>query len=125
MEFFAEIAGTGVTPRELKNRLTISSLPQYCASVDRVFEDAGSQGSIYCLWGEFLIHREEIRYGLRFSLPGCPNALAWTITCDETNVVIHCTIDKRFPDEDFIESIKIFISDWAQGITNMAPVTGE
>ncbi|MDB4576001.1 hypothetical protein N9112_03495 [bacterium] len=63
--------------------------------------------------------REEIRYGVRFSLLNCPHALAWTITFNEESqdIVIHCTIDKRQQDPDFIDSIYEFIEDWSSGIT--------
>jgi len=50
-------------------------------------------------------------------MPGCPNALAWTITREEGgSLVIHCTIDKRDHDQDFIDSIKDFVLDWKTGL---------
>ena len=62
--------------------------------------------------------REEIRYGVRFSLLDCPHALAWTITYDEQsqNIIIHCSIDKTKPDSDFVDSIHEFVLDWSNGM---------
>ncbi|HHO59517.1 MAG TPA: hypothetical protein ENJ64_04690 [Thiotrichales bacterium] len=130
MEFFEEIRlappaapkTTIPTPdaSTLKRALRIKDLPLYCASIDTVLADNGDSGVIYCLWGEFRVNREEIRYGLRFSLPNCPNALAWTITANDESIVVHCTIDKQSHDEDFIESIRLFMQDWAQGIKKIA-----
>lgn len=114
MEFFAEIKNTNLDKDSLKKSLSIARLPELCASIDKIILDNGDNGEIYCIWGDFKINREELDHGIRFSLPHCPNALAWTITCDEENseIVIHCTIAKKQHDEDFIESIEQFIADW-------------
>ena len=114
MEFFSEIKNTNLDKDSLKETLSIARLPELCHSIDKVILDNGDSGKIYCIWGEFEINREELEHGIRFSLPHCPNALAWTITCDEENseIVIHCTIAKKQHDEDFIESIEQFVADW-------------
>ena len=31
-------------------------------------------------------------------------------------MVIHCTIDKREEEEEFVESIQQFMADWAEGL---------
>ncbi|MFA7095351.1 MAG: hypothetical protein WC383_02570 [Gammaproteobacteria bacterium] len=119
MEFFAEI-DFAVDEAALQRLLTIERLPQLCASIDSVLEDGGEQGRIYCVWGEFPVRREPIRGGARFTLPTCPNALAWTVTTGlppaPGRVVIHCTINRREHDPDFIESIETFVQDWRQGL---------
>ena len=114
MEFFAEIKNQNIDSDNLKETLSIARLPELCDSIDKVLQDNKSDGKIYCLWGEFDINREELDHGIRFSLPHCPNALAWTITCDEDSdgILIHCTIAKKQHDEDFIESIEQFVADW-------------
>ncbi len=114
MEFFAEINNKHLDMSRLKEKLSIARLAELCDSIDRVILDNIDSGRIYCIWGEFDINREALEYGIRFSLPHCPNALAWTITCDEENskIVIHCTINKKQHDTDFIESIEQFVTDW-------------
>ncbi len=119
MEFFAT-ARIGADADLLKSQVTLERLPEWCASIDTVLEQAGDSGRIYCVWGEFAVHRETIRGGLRFTLPGCPNALAWTITTglppEPDAVVIHCTINRRQHDPDFIETIEAFVDDWRRGL---------
>ena len=119
MEFFEEIESPGLDIEALQALLTISNLPDLCDAIDTVFTEQGNEGEIYSIWGRFHIRREEIRCGIRFSLSNCPHALAWTITYHEADnrIVIHCTIDKREQDEDFVESIEVFVADWRQGLS--------
>lgn len=129
MEFFAS-ARVLATEKAIQCSLGLPTLPRWCASIDAVLEHAGSRARVYCVWGEFAVHREEIRGGVRFTLPGCPNALAWTVTTglppDPAAVVIHCTINRREHDPDFIASLEAFVEDWRQGLeTGLARVAAE
>jgi hypothetical protein len=81
-----------------------------------IWRDDLDAGEIYCLWGQFEVRREPIRDGVRFTLPGCPNALAWTVTAESESVLVHCTIKRTEHDPDFIESIETFIEDWQAGL---------
>ncbi len=120
MEFYA-FADKRIDADTLQARLDIRSLPAYCASISRLLSHDGDRGEIYCTWGQFIVHREPIRGGVRFSLPNCPNALAWTITTGfppaPDKIVIHCTINRREHDPDFIASIEKFVDDWREGFT--------
>lgn len=120
MEFFAEVDHSVHDTSGLKQLLTIARLPELCGSISSVISDAGESGVIYAVWGEFAINREELKYGVRFSLPQCLNALAWTITMDEecNRTAIHCTINRQGHDEDFIDSIEEFVNDWSVGLAN-------
>ena len=119
MEFFATTR-IPASAAELQRRLTISELPNWCASVEKVLSDAGAHGDIFCVWGTFVTHREEINGGVRFSLPGCPNAFQWTVTTgqppDPQQTVIHVTINRSEHDPDFIDSIEQFVMDWKTGL---------
>jgi len=119
MEFFQKVYSPNFDAKHLKNLLTLNSLPKLCASISEVAVHDDNNVDIYCVWGEFNVRREEIRYGVRFSLLNCPHALAWTITFNQENqnIIIHCTIDKTEQDSDFVESIHDFVEDWANGIT--------
>lgn len=119
MEFFA----TTIIPAsaaDLQRRLTIGELPHWCASIEKVLSDAKSSGEIYCVWGTFQTHREDLRHGVRFSLPGCPNALQWTVTTGQLpnprHTVIHLTINRTEHDRGFIDSIQQFVADWKAGL---------
>ncbi len=123
MEFFRELRGA-LDAQALQRALTVDSLPQHCAEIDRVISAAGERGEIYCLWGQFRVHRECINGGVRFSLPGCPNALAWTVTTglppQPEATVIHCTINRREHEPDFIESIDLFMDALVDGLAHQS-----
>jgi len=123
MEFFEEIERQSVDIEALKDLLQISELPNYCRSIDSVISDNHDVGEIYCVWGQFKVSREVIKNGVRFALLDCPHAFAWTITYheDRNMLVVHCTIDDREEDEEFIESINEFAADWGYGIGNALP----
>ena len=120
MEFFKTVPKMGLDQHQLRKILTIKNLPELCASIDSVITDNGSNGEIYCIWGQFKINVEELKYGVRFSLPNCPNALAWSVTIDTDDVVIYCSIIKQEHDEDFIETIHQFMDDWQIGVSHVA-----
>jgi len=120
MEFFEETNQINIDVLGLQELLTISNMPNLCSSITNVIFDNKVNGSIYCLWGEFDINREELKYGIRFSMPNCPNALAWTITTDRDGILtVHCTINKKNHDRDFIDSIKEFTRDWMIGLNRL------
>lgn len=121
MEFFRDVSETDVGLERLRGLLSIHNLPGLCDSIDTVIKDNLTDGVIYCLWGEFRIDRQELKHGIRFSMPGCPNALTWTITINEAvrGITIHCTIDKRSHDPDFIASLELFMDDWQTGLTKL------
>jgi len=122
MEFY-ELVDTRLDEQALRE-IGIGQLADFCASIDRVLEHQGDQGRVYCVWGEFAVHREIIRGGVRFTLPGCPNNLAWTLTVgDEPGpayVVIHVTISSQHQDLEFIDTIHTFVADWKQGLVKPA-----
>ena len=118
MEFLRELKETNLQASDLKEMLTISTLPKYCSSIETVISDKGNEGEIYCLWGLFDIKRETIEHGVWFSLSSCPHDFAWTITHNQKTqeVIVRCTMDKEEDDKDFIESIDQFVTDWESGI---------
>ena len=122
MEFYAHL-NKPHSPAYLQQSLTIDGLPRFCASIDKVLESADDRGRIYCVWGEFSVHRENINGGVRFSLPSCPNAVAWTVTSghapEPQQTVVHFTINRPQHDQDFIDSIEVFVADWKQGLQQL------
>jgi len=119
MEFFAEIDCQAVSAERLYELVTIAHLPDLCASIDSVVSiQSPEYGEIYCVWGQFQVSRERIRNGVRLALLNCPHALAWSIAAKEkeTSVVVHCTIDDKKAEAEFVESIEHFVNDWMQGL---------
>ncbi|MBF0263821.1 MAG: hypothetical protein HQL46_01000 [Gammaproteobacteria bacterium] len=119
MEFFT-IVDIKTTAEELQ-QLTVDKLTQYCSDIDKVLSVTDKNNAdIYCIWGQFSVHRQVINGGVRFSLPNCPNALAWTITTGyepaPNKVVIHGTINRIEHEPEFIESIEMFMGSWKIGL---------
>ena len=119
MEFFA-YAEVPLSVIDLQRHIRIENLPEWCASINQVLSHSGEKGRIYCVWGEFAIHHETIRDGVRFTLPGCPNALQWSITVDDRSktdtVTVHCTINQVEHDQDFVNSLQEFVEEWREGL---------
>ncbi|MDQ7079135.1 MAG: hypothetical protein Q9M41_00525 [Paracoccaceae bacterium] len=119
MEFFRSV-DIACDESDLQARLTVAALPQFCSEIGAVQDIENEQGRMQCLWGSFVVRRDLIRGGVRFHLPDCPNALAWTITTDlppaPETVVLHATINRQEHDPDFIESIELFLDEWAVGL---------
>ena len=119
MEFFATTT-IPASVEDLQRRLTIGDLPRWCASIEKVLSDEKTRGEIYCVWGTFHANREELRQGVRFSLPHCPNAMQWTVTTghapDPRQTAIHATINRSEHDPDFVDSLRQFVDDWKAGL---------
>lgn len=119
MEFFAATEKI-IDGDALQARLDIASLPTFCASITQVLSHEGNEGEIYCTWGLFFVRREPIRGGVRFTLPKCPNTLAWTITTGlppaPEKIVVHLTIIRTEHDPEFVTSIEKFMEDWRHGL---------
>lgn len=117
MEFFAE-AATLRTADEIQSEITGPRLAEFCDSIDEVmrWDTTTDTGEMYCLWGQFRVNRELLKRGVRFTLPDCPNALAWTVTAEPTATVVHCTVNQAVDDPDFLESLETFVADWRAGV---------
>ena len=119
MEFLASVS-IPASATDLLHRLTISELPRWCASIEKVLSDSGTSGDIFCVWGTFYISREELCNGVRFSFPRCPNAFQWTLTTghkpDPQHTFIHVTINRTAQDQDFVDSIQQFVDEWKAGL---------
>ncbi|WP_024327275.1 hypothetical protein [Thioalkalivibrio sp. AKL19] len=121
MEFFRTLPAT-LDATGLQQRLNVPALPGLSDAIDTLVQDEGPDaGVVYCLWGEFRVHRELINGGVRFSLPECPNGLAWTLTTghppEPRAVTLHLTINRQEHDPDFIESLEMFADSWALSAT--------
>ena len=72
--------------------------------------------------GVFAINREEIKKGVRFTMPRCPNDLAWTLTSEKggTEILFHLTINRAEHEEEFLESIEEFVDYWATSLARLS-----
>lgn len=79
MEFF-EFADLLTTQDEIRNKVSIDTLPFFCEEIEAVDEAEELGRVIFRHWGRFHLRQEDVMGGVRFSVPDCPNALAWTVT---------------------------------------------
>lgn len=117
MEFYAA-AEHPRTAEQIRDGVTGPRLAEFCDSIDEVLSwDASTDtGEMYCVWGQFRVNRELLKRGVRFTLPDCPNALAWTVTAEPQGTLIHATINQAQHDPDFLETIDTFVADWRTGM---------
>lgn len=120
MEFYRTI-NKSATADDLQVSIAISDLPKFCESIYEVVYDDGNHGEINCVWGVFIIHREIIKNGLRFTMPGCPNAFAWTVTAEnnDNKIVLHMSTNQHEHEEEFVESLDQFADDWETGLNDV------
>lgn len=80
MEFF-EFANVLTTQEEIRDKVSIDTLPFFCEEVEAV-DVAEELGRVIYFrhWGRFHLRQVDVMGGVRFSVTDCPNALTWTVT---------------------------------------------
>ncbi|MDG4476801.1 hypothetical protein [Thiovibrio frasassiensis] len=120
MEFF-EYADILTTQEEIRNKVAIDTLPFFCEEIDEV-DAAEELGRVIYFrhWGRFHLRQEDIMGGVRFSVPDCPNALAWTVTTGyppyPEKIVLHGTINRLAHDAEFIEATQALLATLKAGL---------
>jgi hypothetical protein len=119
MEFFA-YADAHMSATDLQRYIRIQSLSEWCASIEKVVSHSAERGVITLPWGEYSVHQEVIRDGIHFSLPGCGNAMQWTITAEPKVkgglVIVHCTVNKSELESAYQDQLQKFVADWKLGL---------
>ncbi len=120
MEFF-EFADVVTSQEEIRAKVSVETLPDYCAEVEAVdaLEELG-RVIYFRQWGRFHIRQETVMGGVRFSVPDCPNALAWTVTtgyppCFE-KIVLHATINRTEHSPEFIGATQALLAAFKTGL---------
>ncbi|OKY76889.1 MAG: hypothetical protein BM485_02175 [Desulfobulbaceae bacterium DB1] len=120
MEFF-EFAEVVTTEEEIRDKLSLDKLPDFCLDIEAV-DDAEELGRVIYFrhWGRFHIRRESVMWGVRFSVPDCPNALAWTVTTGcppfPEKIVLHATINRTEHDPEFVAATKGLLTTLKVGL---------
>lgn len=120
MEFF-EFADILTTREEIRSNLSMDALPFFCEEIETV-DAAEELGRVIYFrhWGRFHLRQEEVMGGVRFSVPDCPNALAWTVTTGHPpypeKIVLHATINRLEHDAEFIAATKALLATLKNGL---------
>jgi len=120
LEFFG-LADIRTNETRLQQCLRLERLPEFCSGISSLVKHVSElEGEVYCMWGHFALRKENMNGGVRFTMPTCPNSLAWTVTTgfppQPDQVVVHVTIARTEHDPDFIDSIKEFVALWVAGL---------
>lgn len=119
MEFF-KLVDVATSQEEIQETLALNRMPEVCGLICKVQEKGEDRGDMSCLWGYYPVHRQNINGGVRFTLPTCPNAMAFTITTGYPpapgQVVIHLTMSRTEHDPDFVETVEEFLDAWGEGL---------
>lgn len=132
MEFF-EYADILTSQEEIRSKVSIDTLPCFCEEVEAVDAAEGLGRVIYFRhWGRFHLRQEDVMGGVRFSVPDCPNALAWTVTTGyppyPEKIVLHATINRLEHDAEFIDATKALLATLKTGLEenfNSEPANAE
>jgi hypothetical protein len=104
----------------LQRHVRVENLREWCAAPPLpcdAGEQCGASG-----WAGLGVHREVIRDGLRFTLPGSAPALQWTLTTGNRpgTVHVHCTLNVAAADAVTVAAIERFVADWRAGLESGA-----
>jgi hypothetical protein len=118
MEFFS-IVDVSTTEEAIQEKLTLENLEKFCESLFPL-EDHPEVILTGGMWGEFIVRRDAIMGGVRFSMLNCPNALAWSITYGyppaRDKIIIHLTINRERKQQEFLDEIHLFMEDLNKGL---------
>ena len=120
MEFF-EFADVMTNQDSIRKTVSLDNLPLYCEEIEAV-EEAEALGRVIYFghWGRFHIRCDQVMGGVRFSVPDCPNALAWTVTTGypphPEKIVLHATFNRTEHDADFIAATKALLAALKTGL---------
>ncbi|MBU2537544.1 MAG: hypothetical protein KKH22_03835 [Proteobacteria bacterium] len=123
MEFF-EFSDILTTQDEIRNKVSIDTLPFFCEEIEAV-DNAEELGRVIYFrhWGRFHLRQEEVMGGVRFSVPDCPNALTWTVTTGyppyPEKIVLHATINRLAHDAEFIEATQALLATLKTGLETL------
>lgn len=114
---FTRHATAQMSVADIQRNVRVANLPEWCASILEVHSQDSNQGRITCLSGDFVVHRELLNTGVRFSIPAGPHAIQWTVTTEGNNeVLVHCTLNTPDAPHQLEEALDCFVTNWQAGL---------
>ena len=72
---YTRVAAVDVPVADVQRHVRVANLTDWCASIVKVHSKDSNQGRITCLSGDFVVHRELLNRGVRFSIPAGPHVV--------------------------------------------------
>lgn len=117
MEWFIT-ANANLPASELQRQIRVDNLGEWCPAPPAIDAEAGQR--VPSGWAALGVHREVIRDGLRFTLPGSANALQWTLTAGaharSGTVNVHCTLNTPAAGAATVAALERYMADWCAGL---------
>lgn len=117
MEWFST-ANANLPASELQRHIRVDNVGEWCAAPPAIDAEAGQRA--LAGWAGLGMHREIIRDGLRFTLPGSAHALQWTLTAGAAarpgSVQMHCTLNTPVADATTGAAVERFVAEWCAGL---------
>lgn len=117
MEWFIT-ANANLPVAELQRHIRVETLVAWCAMPPAIAGEAADAANPQ--WSGWRVHREVIRDGVRFTLPGAAYALQWTLTAGGQlrpgTVGVHCTLSVVVVDAATRVAIETFMGAWRDGL---------
>lgn len=118
MEWFGT-AHANLPAGELQRHIRVENLSEWCAAPPAIgggdLRNAGG-------WSGWTVHREVIRDGVRFTLPGSAHAFQWTLTAGAAaragTVDVHCTLNTPAADAATVAALERFMIDCCAALEN-------
>lgn len=102
---------------DIQRHIRVVNLPDWCASIVAVDSQDSNQGRMTCLSGDFVVHRELLQNGVRFTIPAGPHAIQWTLTTDgDGDILVHCTLNTDEAAEPMQQALNCFVDNWKSGL---------
>jgi len=114
---FSRHAAADMSVTDIQRNVRVANLPEWCASIIKVHSQDSNHGRITCLSGDFVVHRELLNTGVRFSIPAGPHAIQWTLTSEaDGGVLVHCTLNTPTAPEELQQALDCFVDNWQAGL---------
>lgn len=114
---FTRYANVDMSAADIQRHIRVANLSEWCASIVEVHTRDANHGRMTCLSGDFMVHRELLNSGVRFTIPAGPHAIQWTLTSEgDGRVLMHCTLNTPEAPPEMQKALECFVDNWQAGL---------